>query len=111
MSNEGYHEPIAEISDDTRDMHRAIVSLMEELEAVDWYNQRIDACKDPELASILQQRPSISAVRGYSSLSIMFLSNVSAINSPASGSIQVVTKVARLSRELPSSINSSWMNR
>ena len=29
MSNEGYHEPIAEISDDTRDMHRAIVSLME----------------------------------------------------------------------------------
>ena len=54
MSNEGYHEPVAEISDDTRDMHRAIVSLMEELEAVDWYNQRIDACKDPELASILQ---------------------------------------------------------
>ena len=54
MSNEGYHEPIAEISDDTRDMHRAIVSLMEELEAVDWYNQRVDACKDPELAGILQ---------------------------------------------------------
>lgn len=54
MSNEGYHEPVAEISDDTRDMHRAIVSLMEELEAVDWYNQRVDACKDPELAGILQ---------------------------------------------------------
>ena len=54
MSNEGYHEPVAEISDDTRDMHRAIVSLMEELEAIDWYNQRVDACKDPELASILQ---------------------------------------------------------
>ena len=54
MSNEGYHEPIAEISDDTRDMHRAIVSLMEELEAVDWYNQRVAACKDPELAGILQ---------------------------------------------------------
>jgi len=34
MSNEGYHEPIDEISDETRDMHRAIVSLMEELEAV-----------------------------------------------------------------------------
>ena len=46
MSNEGYHEPIAELSDETRDMHRAIVSLMEELEAVDWYNQRVDACKD-----------------------------------------------------------------
>jgi len=53
MSNEGYHEPIAELSDDTRDMHRAITSLMEELEAVDWYNQRVDACKDPELKAIL----------------------------------------------------------
>ncbi len=53
MSNEGYHEPIAELSDETRDMHRAIVSLMEELEAVDWYNQRVDACKDDELRAIL----------------------------------------------------------
>lgn len=53
----------------------------------------------------------MAAVAGYSSLSIMFLSNVSAINRPASGSIQVVTKVARFSRELPSSISSSWMNR
>jgi len=34
-------------------MHRAIVSLMEELEAVDWYNQRADACTDPELRAIL----------------------------------------------------------
>jgi ferritin-like protein len=53
MSNEGYHEPINELSDDTRDMHRAITSLMEELEAVDWYNQRVDACKDTELKAIL----------------------------------------------------------
>jgi ferritin-like protein len=53
MANEGYHEPIAELSDDTRDMHRAIVSLMEELEAVDWYNQRVDACKDKDLKGIL----------------------------------------------------------
>ncbi len=53
MSNEGYHEPVGELSDETRDMHRAIVSLMEELEAVDWYNQRADACKDPELRAIL----------------------------------------------------------
>jgi hypothetical protein len=53
MSNEGYHEPIAELSDDTRDMHRAITSLMEELEAIDWYNQRVDACKDAELKAIL----------------------------------------------------------
>ncbi len=53
MSNEGYHEAITELSDTTRDMHRAIVSLMEELEAVDWYNQRVDACKDKELGVIL----------------------------------------------------------
>ncbi|MCX7125467.1 MAG: ferritin-like domain-containing protein [Gammaproteobacteria bacterium] len=53
MSHEGYHEPIEELSTETRDMHRAIESLMEELEAVDWYNQRVDACKDPELKKIL----------------------------------------------------------
>ncbi len=53
MPHEGYHEPIEELSDQTRDMHRAIQSLMEELEAVDWYNQRVDACKDPELKRIL----------------------------------------------------------
>lgn len=53
MANEGYHEPIEELSDETRDMHRAITSLMEELEAVDWYNQRVDACKDVELKNIL----------------------------------------------------------
>jgi ferritin-like protein len=54
MANEGYHEAIEELSAETRDMHRAIISLMEELEAVDWYNQRVDACKDPELRAILK---------------------------------------------------------
>ena len=53
MANEGYHEPANELSAETRDMHRAIISLMEELEAIDWYNQRVDACKDRELAGIL----------------------------------------------------------
>ena len=53
MSNEGYHEPVEQLSAATRDMHRAIVSLMEELEAVDWYNQRVDACSDPKLKAIL----------------------------------------------------------
>ena len=53
MSSVGYHEPVEELSDETRDMHRAIVSLIEELEAVDWYNQRADACRDPELKAIL----------------------------------------------------------
>ena len=60
-------------------------------------------------ASMLTQRSSSSAVCGYSSLSIMFLSKVSAMSRSACGSIQVVTKVARFSRALPSSMSSSWM--
>ncbi len=57
--------------------------------------------------SMFTQRCSSSAVRGYSSLSIMFLSNVSAINTRAWGSIHVVTNVARFRRALPSRISSS----
>ena len=53
MSSVGFHESIDDLSDATREMHRAIVSLMEELEAVDWYNQRVDACKDEVLKAIL----------------------------------------------------------
>ncbi|MBL1265181.1 encapsulin-associated ferritin-like protein [Candidatus Methylomicrobium oryzae] len=53
MANDGYQEPVNELSDAARDMHRAIVSLREELEAVDFYNQRVDACKNPELKAIL----------------------------------------------------------
>lgn len=53
MANEGYHEPVNELSSDTRDIHRAILSLMEELEAIDWYNQRIQTCSDSELRAIL----------------------------------------------------------
>ncbi len=54
MASEGYHEPVEELSDEARDMHRAIVSLMEELEAADWYGQRVDVCKDEELKAILR---------------------------------------------------------
>jgi len=54
MANEGYHEPVTELSDQTRDMHRAITSLTEELEAIDWYNQRVDVCTDEELKAILE---------------------------------------------------------
>jgi uncharacterized protein len=53
MSHEGYHEPVERLSAATMDFHRAVVSLIEELEAVDWYNQRVDACTDPELRTIL----------------------------------------------------------
>ena len=54
MSSVGYHEPVEELTQKTRDMHRAIVSLMEELEAVDWYNQRASTCQDAELKTILE---------------------------------------------------------
>jgi len=48
-----YQEPGSELSGETRDMHRALESLKEELEAVDWYNQRVDICGDAELRAIL----------------------------------------------------------
>jgi uncharacterized protein len=48
-----YQESVEQLSNATRDMHRAIASLVEELEAVDWYNQRVDVCTDPELKAIL----------------------------------------------------------
>lgn len=51
MASEGYHED--GLSEDVKDRHRAIVSIMEEFEAVDWYDQRVDATGDDELAEIL----------------------------------------------------------
>ena len=53
MASEGFHELPQDLSPQTRDMHRAITSLMEELEAVDWYQQRIDATTDDALRTIL----------------------------------------------------------
>jgi ferritin-like protein len=52
-ASESYHEPLNLLSEKTRDMHRALVSLQEELEAVDWYQQRADACTDEELKAVL----------------------------------------------------------
>jgi hypothetical protein len=52
-SSAGYHESLDKLSPITQDMHRAIVSLQEELEAADWYQQRADACGDQELKAIL----------------------------------------------------------
>lgn len=53
MAHENYHEPAEELSAETRNMHRAIISLIEELEAIDWYNQRVDVCQDEQLKGIL----------------------------------------------------------
>lgn len=53
MFDDAHHERFEEVSEATRDMHRAIVSLTEELEAIDWYNQRVDVCQDKGLRAIL----------------------------------------------------------
>lgn len=53
MSSEQLHEDPAVLGAEVLDRHRAIVSIMEELEAVDWYDQRVAAATDPELAAIL----------------------------------------------------------
>ena len=53
MSSDSLHENDSVLRSETVDTHRAIVSLMEELEAIDWYNQRVDAATDPELKAIL----------------------------------------------------------
>jgi ferritin-like protein len=53
MASEGLHEPADQLRPETTDLHRAIVSLMEELEAIDWYGQRVDATGDAELRAIL----------------------------------------------------------
>lgn len=48
-----YHEPVEKLDEKTRDMTRALVSLKEEIEAVDWYNQRIAASSNEDLKAIL----------------------------------------------------------
>ncbi len=53
MAHEGLHEEERDLSKKTLDMHRALVSLQEELEAVDWYRQRAEACGDAQLKSVL----------------------------------------------------------
>jgi uncharacterized protein len=53
MSSEGFHEPIEWLSREVMERHRAITSLKEELEAVDWYDQRVDATRDEELRAVL----------------------------------------------------------
>jgi ferritin-like protein len=53
MASEFLHESASALRPETIDRHRAVSSLMEELEAVDWYDQRIDAATDDELRRIL----------------------------------------------------------
>ena len=53
MGSETLHEPIESLSEKTRNLHRGIVSLIEELEAIDWYQQRAEACTDEALKQVL----------------------------------------------------------
>lgn len=53
MASTEYHEPPELLSQETKVMHRALVSAIEELEAIDWYQQRADACEDADLRDIL----------------------------------------------------------
>jgi ferritin-like protein len=48
------HEPAEKLKTETINFHRAMVSLMEELEAIDWYRQRAEACTDSQLRAILE---------------------------------------------------------
>ncbi len=52
-SSASLHEDASQLTPETIERHRAVVSIMEELEAVDWYDQRIDAATDEELKAIL----------------------------------------------------------
>ncbi len=49
----GYHESEGKLRPETQDNHRALTSMQEELEAADWYDQRVDAATDPDLKEIL----------------------------------------------------------
>jgi hypothetical protein len=54
MAFDQYHEPANELSDETRTFARMIVSLGEEAEAINWYEQRISVEKDPQAKAIMQ---------------------------------------------------------
>jgi hypothetical protein len=53
MGGGSYHEPYDKLSQKTIELHRALNSLIEELEAVNWYQHRVDATDDEELKDIL----------------------------------------------------------
>jgi len=53
MSEKSYHEPEEKLSKETKNLHRAFLSLIEELEAIDWYQQRVDGAEDESLRKIL----------------------------------------------------------
>ena len=53
MTSEDLHAPRERLTDETIAAHKAIVSLMEELQAIDWYRQRADDCDDAQLKAVI----------------------------------------------------------
>ncbi len=53
MASDTYHEPLELLPEAVRNLHRGLASLIEELEAIDWYQQRAAACSDEELKRVL----------------------------------------------------------
>jgi len=53
LASEGFHEPLDLLNEEALDYHRAMSSLCEELEAIDWYHQRVQATTDESLAVVL----------------------------------------------------------
>ena len=64
-----YHEPYPDLPSITRDEHRALISMKEELEAVDWYNQRAAVTTDEELKAILENGK-VSRMEGSATLKV-----------------------------------------
>ena len=54
MGFDQYHEPASELPQETRTFARMIKSLIEEAEAIDWYEQRISVEKDKEARAIME---------------------------------------------------------
>lgn len=54
MPTEQYHEPAHELSDETRTFARMITSVIEEAEAISWYEQRISVEKNEQAKAIMQ---------------------------------------------------------
>jgi ferritin-like protein len=53
MPTDAPHEPAELVTEPSKELHRALRSLIEELEAIDWYQQRVDASRDDELRAVL----------------------------------------------------------
>lgn len=100
MGHENYHEPTKELSLATREMHRAIISLVEELEAVDWYNQRVDACADKELKAILEHNRDEEKEHAAMLLEWMRRQDLNWGSNSRSGSTAVCKRVPRISGRL-----------